>query len=72
MAVFIYYYQYNLYMYDLCMFIRYLVSITQVLKIIWADNCYECGNLLFDIIIPYHHHQPINIPTAEAQALLRT
>jgi hypothetical protein len=28
----IYYYQYNLYMYDLCMFIRYLVSITQVLK----------------------------------------
>jgi hypothetical protein len=28
----IYYYQYNLYMYDLCMFIRYLVSITQVRK----------------------------------------
>jgi hypothetical protein len=32
MAVYIYYYQYNLYMYDLCIFIRYLVSITQVLK----------------------------------------
>jgi hypothetical protein len=32
MAVFIYYYQYNLYMYDLCMFIRYLVSLTQVLE----------------------------------------
>jgi hypothetical protein len=31
-AVYIYYYQDNLYMYDLCMFIRYLVSITQVLK----------------------------------------
>jgi hypothetical protein len=31
MAVCIYYYQYILYMYDLCMFIRYLVSITQVL-----------------------------------------
>jgi hypothetical protein len=29
---FILYYQYNLYMYDLCMFIRNLVSITQVLK----------------------------------------
>jgi hypothetical protein len=32
MAVYIYYYQYNLYMYDLCMFIRYLVSVTQVLN----------------------------------------
>jgi hypothetical protein len=32
MAVYIYYNQYNLYMYDLCMFIRYLVSITQVLN----------------------------------------
>jgi hypothetical protein len=31
MAVY-YYNQYNLYMYDLCMFIRYLVSITQVIK----------------------------------------
>jgi hypothetical protein len=28
----IYYYQFNLYMYDLVMFICYLVSITQVLK----------------------------------------
>jgi hypothetical protein len=28
----VYYYQYSLYMYDLCMFIRHLVSITQVLK----------------------------------------
>jgi hypothetical protein len=27
-----YYYQYNVYMYDLCIFLRYLVSITQVLK----------------------------------------
>jgi hypothetical protein len=25
-------YQYNVFMYDLCMFIRYLVSLTQVLK----------------------------------------
>jgi hypothetical protein len=34
MAIYIllYYYQYTLFMYDLCMFIRYLVSITQVLK----------------------------------------
>jgi hypothetical protein len=31
MAVY-YYYQYKLYMYELCMFIRYLVSITQVLN----------------------------------------
>jgi hypothetical protein len=50
MAVHIYYYLYSLYMlymsmYDLCMFIRFLVSITQVL-----------------------HHQPINDPTAGAQA----
>jgi hypothetical protein len=38
MPVYIYNYQYNLYMYDLCMSIRYLVSITQVLKryLIWA------------------------------------
>jgi hypothetical protein len=27
MTVYVYYYQYNLYMYDLCMFIRYLVPI---------------------------------------------
>jgi hypothetical protein len=27
-----YYYQYDLYVYGLCTFIRYLVSITQVLK----------------------------------------
>jgi hypothetical protein len=32
MAVYMYYYQYNLYKYDLCMFIRYLVSITHVFK----------------------------------------
>jgi hypothetical protein len=32
MAVCIIYNQYNLQMYDLCLFIRYLVSITQVLK----------------------------------------
>jgi hypothetical protein len=39
MAVDIYYHQYNLYTYNLCMFIRYLVSVTQVLKdtyLIWA------------------------------------
>jgi hypothetical protein len=34
MAVYIYYYQYNLYLYDLCMFIRYLVTITKFLKIL--------------------------------------
>jgi hypothetical protein len=49
MAVYIYeyYYQYNLYMYDLCMFIRYLVSITQVLKDteFGLDNWCKCGNL---------------------------
>jgi hypothetical protein len=31
-CLYIYYYQYKVYMYDLSMFIRYLVSITQVLK----------------------------------------
>jgi hypothetical protein len=31
-CLYLYYYHYNLYMYDLCMFIRYLVPITQVLK----------------------------------------
>jgi hypothetical protein len=47
MAVYIYYYQYNLYMYDLCMFIRYLASITQVRKdtLFGLDNWCECGNL---------------------------
>jgi hypothetical protein len=45
MAVYIYYYQYKVYMYDLCMFIRYLVSITQVLKDthFGLDNWCECG-----------------------------
>jgi hypothetical protein len=48
MAVNIYYYQYNLYMYDLCMSICYLRSITQVLKdtLFGQDNWCECGNLL--------------------------
>jgi hypothetical protein len=46
MAVYIYYYQYNLYMYDLCTFIRYLVSITQVLKYteFGLDNWSQFGN----------------------------
>jgi hypothetical protein len=41
------YYQYNLYMDHLCMFIRYLESITQVLKntSFGLDNWCECGNL---------------------------
>jgi hypothetical protein len=42
MAVYLYNYQYNLYMYDLCMFNRYLVSITQVRK----DTWYDCENYL--------------------------
>jgi hypothetical protein len=33
MAVYIYCYQYNLYMFDLFMFIHHIVSITQVLKV---------------------------------------
>jgi hypothetical protein len=47
MAVYIYYYQYNLIMCDLCRFIRYLVSITQVLKdtYLGLDNWCECENL---------------------------
>jgi hypothetical protein len=40
-------------MYDLCMFIRYLVSLTKVLKNteFVLDNWCECGNLLFIIIL---------------------
>jgi hypothetical protein len=47
MAVCIYYYQYNLYVYELCIFIRYLVSITQVLKdtSFGLDNWCESVNL---------------------------
>jgi hypothetical protein len=39
-------------MYDLSMFIRYLVSLTQVLKdtLFWLDNWRECGNLFIFII----------------------
>jgi hypothetical protein len=50
MAVYIYYYQYNLCMYDLYMFIRYVVSITQVLKDTYfgPDNWYECRNLFYN------------------------
>jgi hypothetical protein len=50
MTVHIYYYQYNLYiMYDLYMFIRYLVSKAQVFKDtkFGLDNWYECAKLLF-------------------------
>jgi hypothetical protein len=47
MAVYIYYYQYNLYLYGLCMFMRYLVSIKQVLidTYFGLDSWCECGNL---------------------------
>jgi hypothetical protein len=51
MAVYIYYYQYNLNLYDLCMFILYLVSITRVLKdtSFGLDNWSECGNIIISI-----------------------
>jgi hypothetical protein len=45
MAVYIYYYQYNLYMYDLCIFIRYLAFITQVPKDTGLDNWCQGRNL---------------------------
>jgi hypothetical protein len=40
-------------MYDLCMFIRYLVSITQVLKDTYfgLDNWCECGNVLILLLV---------------------
>jgi hypothetical protein len=52
-AVYIYYYQYRLYMYDLCMLIRYLVSISQVRKDtkFGLGNWYDCGNYLFFILL---------------------
>jgi hypothetical protein len=48
----VYYYQYNLHMYDLCIFIHYLVSITQVRKetSFGLDDWCECENLLLFII----------------------
>jgi hypothetical protein len=63
-------YQYNLYMQETCMLIRYLVSTTQVLKDIEfeRDDWCECGNVL--LLLTSYHHQPINVPSAGAQAFL--
>jgi hypothetical protein len=55
------YFEIYLYIYDLSMFIRYLVSITQVLKgtSFGLHNWCECGNLLFYIVVlcscPHQH-----------------
>jgi hypothetical protein len=42
-------------MYDLCMFIRYLVSITQVIKdtSFGLYNWCECGNLFINDYVEY-------------------
>jgi hypothetical protein len=42
-------------MYDLCMFIRYLVSITQVLKVtlLGLDNWCECRGILITFILNF-------------------
>jgi hypothetical protein len=42
-----------MYMYDLCMFRRYLVSMTQVLKdtLFGQDNWCECGKFIYLLFI---------------------
>jgi hypothetical protein len=47
-------------MYDLCMFIRYLVSETHVLKDIQfgLDNRWEYGNLLLLLLFMAQHSDP--------------
>jgi hypothetical protein len=49
------------------MFIRYLVSITQIHKNTQFGLGYWC-EILKKLDVSVHHHQPIKAPTARAQA----
>jgi hypothetical protein len=74
MAVYkyIHYYRYILCMYDICMFIRYLVSITQVLKdtLFGLDNWCQCGDLFIFINSTYiHTYHFISEGVAEASQI---